>query len=136
MKTLEELIKHYESYSEKPYKDTVGKLTIAYGRNLDDRGISPDEAELMLDNDILMCKTEMSPYTWYYGKPPHVRDALVRMCYNLGLTRLLKFKKMLAALEVGDYNTAAIEALDSKWAGQVGCRAIDIACMIRGANEP
>jgi lysozyme len=53
------------------------------------------------------------------------------MCFNLGMPRLRQFRNMLAALEAGDFETAAREALDSRWAGQVGARAERIAAQIR-----
>ena len=45
------------------------------------------------------------------------------MCFNMGSPRVSKFKKMFAALEVQDYQTASKEMLDSKWANQVPNRA-------------
>lgn len=115
----------------KPYRDTVGKLTIGVGRNLDDNGISEDEALVMLKNDIDQAFDELSQFDWFNSLKPVKQDALVNMCFNLGLPRLLSFKRMIAALEAGDYQTAADEALDSKWAVQVGERANRIAEVIR-----
>lgn len=131
MKTLKDWIKQHEGYRSHPYLDTVGKVTIGYGRNIDDNGISKEEAEILLDNDIERCRKELSPYRWYSEQPFGVQDALVNMCFNLGLARLLGFRKMIAALEVKDYTKASKEALDSKWATQVHQRAKDIALMIR-----
>jgi hypothetical protein len=45
------------------------------------------------------------------------------MMFNMGQTRLSGFKKMLAALEKGDYAEMAVQMMDSKWATQVGPRA-------------
>lgn len=115
----------------KPYRDTVGKLTIGVGRNLDDNGISEDEALVMLKNDIGQAFDELSQFDWFNSLKPVKQDALVNMCFNLGLPRLLSFKRMIAALEAGDYQKAADEALDSKWAVQVGERANRIAEVIR-----
>lgn len=131
MSDLKDWIKAHEGFRSKPYLDTVGKTTIGWGRNLSDNGISNEEAELMLDNDIENCQKELSSFDWYYSQPLHVRDALINMCFNLGLPRLLGFKRMIAALEKKDYTTAAAEALDSRWAKQVGQRAKDVACMMR-----
>ena len=128
---LEEWIKHCEGYRSHPYLDTVKKVTIGYGRNIDDNGISQQEAEMMLRNDIARCKTELAPYPWYVNQPAGVQMALVNMCFNLGIGRLLGFRKMIMALTVKDYANAALEALDSKWATQVGQRAKDVAVMIR-----
>lgn len=134
MTTLESWIKMHEGYSEKPYKDTKNKLTIGWGRNLEDRGISQDEANLMLSNDIKLCLRQLSDYDWYVQAIPDVKWALIDMCFNMGLPRLLGFKKMIAALKVKDYTKAAIEALDSKWAQDVPERAKDVAMMIRGSK--
>ena len=133
-RTLEDWIKSDEGFRALPYKCPADKWTIGYGRNLSDRGISQAEAQLMIENDILICKQEMEAFEWYYGQPPGVRDALVNMCFNLGLPMLLRFKRMLAALVGKDYNQAAIEALDSRWANQVGDRAKRVACSIRAGK--
>lgn len=132
MKTLVDWIKHHEGLRLFPYNDTVGKLTIGYGRNLQDNGITIQEAEILLNNDIKKCVSELSNFEWFTSQPEKVRWALINMCFNLGLTRLLGFKKMIKALEQKDYLTASIESLDSKWANQVHERANDIALMIRG----
>ena len=132
---LKEWLKQCEGYSNEVYTDSVGKQTIGYGRNLSDNGISQDEAELMLDNDIKDCIQDLSQYIWYLDQPEQVQIALINMCFNLGLPRLLKFRKMIYYLCEKDYLHASIEALDSKWAKQVHGRAKDIAVMIREAKS-
>jgi len=122
-----------EGYSPKPYDDTVGVLTIGYGNNLEE-GISRDEAELMLKNDLNQAYRDVAKFPWIDEQPEGIKDALVNMCFNMGLTRLKGFKKMLLAIERHDYTAAAMEALNSKWAAQVGQRAKDIAVMIREAK--
>ncbi|MGE4118933.1 MAG: lysozyme [Candidatus Nitrosocosmicus sp.] len=124
------LIRH-EGIKQKPYRCTAGKLTIGVGRNLDDNGISLEECYYLLDNDIKRCKKDLENYQWYTKQPPGVKDALVNMCFNLGINRLLKFKKMILALSASHFHQAANEALDSLWAKQVGQRAKDVANMIR-----
>jgi lysozyme len=114
-----------------PYTDTVEKLTIGYGRNLDDNGISQAEADFMFDNDFNRCERELAGCSWYRDQPEGVQDALMNMCFNLGLPRLKGFKRMIAALQAKNYTVAAQEALDSKWATQVGQRAKDVAVMLR-----
>ena len=116
----------------KPYKCTAGKVTIGYGRNLDDVGISEYEAGQMLTRDIRNVGWELDDKMPGWRRfPDGVARGLVNMCFNLGWTRLSKFKKMLAALKAEDYNRAADEALDSKWAKQVGARANRIAELFR-----
>ena len=116
----------------RPYQDTVGKLTIGVGRNLDDVGISEAEALVMLEADIDRSVTELNRHLpWLLDRPEPVQRALANMCFNLGWPRLSGFRNMLAALEAGAYDRAAGEALDSRWARQVGARAQRIAALIR-----
>lgn len=117
----------------KPYNDTADhpKITIGYGRNLTDNGISLEEAEFLFENDFARVQKELSLYNWYKIQPAEVQYALINMCFNLGITKLLGFTRMIAALIMKDYAKAAEEALDSKWAKQVPNRAKDIAVMIR-----
>lgn len=114
-----------------PYIDTVGKLTIGYGRNLEDNGISQEEANFLFDNDFHLCERQLAQCSWYAEQPEGVQAALINMCFNLGLPRLKGFKRMIAALEAKNYTVAAQEALNSKWATQVGQRAKDVAVMLR-----
>jgi lysozyme len=128
-------IKHYEGYRDHPYVDSAGKVTIGYGRNLSDCGISREEAEMLFQNDFESCKKQLSEFEWYWEQPHLVRYALVNMCFNLGISKLLLFNKMIEALKEKNYTKAAIEALDSKWAKQVGQRAKDIASIIRECGD-
>jgi lysozyme len=119
-----------------PYEDTVGKLTIGIGRNLDDVGISEAEARHMLGNDIEWVVKELDrAMPWWRTMPEPAQRALANMAFNLGLTRLRRFKNMLAALQAGDYSKAADEALDSLWAKQVKGRADRIAALYRSAAQ-
>ena len=135
MNSLQKMLIRHEGLRLKPYRDTVGKLTIGVGRNLDDVGISEQEALFMLEVDIDRCSAQVLKYikqncpdlTITFAR----HAALVDMCFNMGMPRLRKFKRMLAAIEKGDWDTAALEALNSKWADQVGARAKEIAEMLR-----
>lgn len=131
MMSLRDWIIGHEGVKLKPYVCPSGKLTIGVGRNLTDNGISLEEAYMLLDNDIKRCYRELSVYSWFIALDPNRQDAIVNMCFNLGISKLLGFKRMIKALERKDYTRAAIEALDSKWAKQVKGRAIDIASVIR-----
>lgn len=132
---LADWIKQCEGYSAKPYTDTHGKLTIGWGRNLSANGISESEAEMLLDNDIKAAVAELAKFDWYIKQPVGVQNALVNMCFNLGITKLLLFKGMISALEDKDYEAAATECLHSNWARQVGDRAIEVANMIKQGYE-
>lgn len=121
-----------EGFRAKPYRCTAGKLTIGYGRNLDDVGIDRKEAEVLLHEDVVRVAQRLNhEIPWWCALSDARREALVNMAFNLGVEGLLNFKKMLAALKVGLYQLAASEALDSLWAKQVGDRAKRIAVAIR-----
>ncbi len=132
---IQTLIEH-EGLRLKPYVDTVGKITIAVGRNLTDRGISLAEANLMLTNDINNSVAEAMKFSWFKGLNDVRKEAIVMMIFNVGLPRFKSFKKMIEALDLGDYSKAAEEALDSHWASQVGQRATFIALMIETGRYP
>ena len=112
----------------KPYLDTVGKTTIGVGRNLTDNGITAAEARVLLQNDLFRVANELDRVAPWWREMSQLRqNALVNMAFNLGLPRLLTFKKMMLALENGNFETAWAEAMGSKWAAQVGERANRIA---------
>lgn len=121
-------IKKFEGLRLKPYRCTSLKLTIGWGRNLDDIGISKDEAEFMFRNDLDICIDSLEKnIPFFYDLPENVMKVLIDMRFNLGLAGLLGFKKMLHNISAGDYKQAAIELLDSKYASQVGIRATENA---------
>lgn len=116
----------------KPYRCTAGKLTIGVGRNLDDVGLSADEAAYLLGNDIARVMAELDKaLPWWRGLSEVRQRALANMAFNLGVPRLLGFARMLAALQAGQWDEAAKQALASKWAQQVGARSDRIAKMIK-----
>ena len=87
---------------------------------------------MLLQNDLNRAIDDLDRNApWWAEIPDPQQRALVNMCFNLGWPRLQSFRRMLAALEGGDYARAADEALDSKWAGQVGDRAHRIAALLR-----
>lgn len=131
-KLLADELTRDEGLKLKPYRCTADKLTIGIGRNLDDAGITPAEARMLLENDIARAEAGLdNAAPWWRQMSDTRQRALVNMAFNLGMSRLLGFRNMLEALRGGDYDRAAHEALNSKWAEQVGERAHRIAKMIR-----
>ena len=130
--TAKKLLIHHEGLRLTPYRDTMGNLTLGYGRNLEDRGISPSEAEHLLANDIISTYKALDERLPWFKDLDEVRKmALMDMAFNLGVAGLLEFKGMLRALKAKHWAMAAIEALDSDWHVQVGQRARDIADMLQ-----
>lgn len=130
------MLKKYEGLRLKPYRCTAGKLTIGYGRNLDDRGITEEEADRLLHNDILLCSLQLDrDLPWWKHHPENVQMVLMDMCFNLGINGLLEFKRTLGYIRDQRYSAAAVEMLKSKWASQVGARAKELSVMIQGAKS-
>ena len=121
------LAKH-EGLRLKPYRDSVGKLTIGIGRNLDDVGISAAEAMALCLNDIDGASAELDGQVpWWRSMNDARQEVLCEMRFNMGWARLAGFRKFLAAAAAGDFEAAAHEMLSSQWATQVGKRAITLA---------
>ena len=115
----------------KPYRDTVGKLTIGIGRNLDDVGISLEEAHYLLSNDITRADRAVTKALPWVASMDGVRQAVViNLCFNMGIMGLFQFKNMLSAMKDGDWEVAAAELMDSKYAKQVGDRAKRLAMQL------
>lgn len=118
------MLRNDEGLRLKPYHCTADKLTIGYGRNLEDRGISENEAEVLLANDVSEIHEDLSEiYDFFNTLTPTRQAVLISMAFNLGLNGLNKFRKMIKAIEDNDYAEAASQMLDSRWANQVGKRA-------------
>jgi lysozyme len=121
---LEDQLIDHEGLELKPYRCTAEKLTIGVGRNIEDRGITEDEARYLLKNDIKIVEDELLEKKPVVAGLDAVRQrVLVDMGFNLGIPTLLKFQNMWTAIEEEDFETAADEAMDSRWAKQVGRRA-------------
>jgi lysozyme len=122
----------YDDATGRPVQagDTLqGHPTIGVGRNLTAaRGVDDLEVDTMLDNDIRIVTRELdAAMPWWRNLSDARQRALANMCFNLGLPTLRQFERMLAALQGSNYDEAAREALDSRWARQVGARAERIA---------
>lgn len=129
------LIRH-EGLELKPYRCTSDKLTIGVGRNLDDRGITHTTAMQMLDEDIELSIEDLRRnLSWFDEMPEPVQEALINLTFNMGIVRLMQFRKTIAFLRNREWDKAATEMLDSRYATQVGRRADEVADMIRSAAD-
>lgn len=131
---LKELLIKHEGLRLDLYQCPAGFWTIGVGRNLEANGISEDEAMLLLQNDINRCEASITQLDSFSGFWPALTEArqavLISMAFNLGMAGLLRFKKMIAALQALDFQQAAEEMLDSQWATQVGQRAVELSSMM------
>ena len=132
MSRLIEILRRHEGVKNTLYKCTSDKWTIGVGRNLEDVGLSEEEIDMLLLNDIVRTKELMDDYIPWHRDLDEVRqEALINFVFNVGIGTTMKFKKAMAALEEHDYDTAATEMLDSNWAKQVGSRAEEVTQMIK-----
>ena len=119
----------------KQCRSCAGKLTIGVGRNLLDRGLSVAEISFLYETDYQLALSILDIWLeGWEGLPIGPQLVLISMGDNLGASRLASFVQMRAALSVGDLPAAAYQALDSKWAGQVGRCANETAALLRGRS--
>jgi lysozyme len=138
------LIKFQEGFRQYAYDDKTGAppvetgvLTIGFGRNLISRGITLDEANILLSNDIQYFIQKLQAYFTPFAKLDDVRQAvLISMAFNIGINGLLKFKDMLNYLSKGQFDNARNAMLNSDWAKQVPSRANQLSSMMSTGNWP
>ncbi len=145
----------------KTYRCTAAKLTIGIGRNLDDVGITGSEARLfgcetpaqalahvkrhgvtklqaesLFANDIVGCERDLDRRLPWWRTLDDVRQrVLLNMCFNLGINGLVGFRNTLRMVERREFEEAAGNMLLSKWARQVGQRAIRLSAMMRTGKD-
>jgi len=133
-KLIEELIKD-EGYKYEIYLDHLGYPTFGVGHLVletdEEYGqpvgtpVSEERIRECLSKDIdIVCDELDMKDPWWRNLDDNRQRVMANMCFNLGITRLLKFKKFLGAMEDRNWDKAAVEMLDSRWAIQVGPRAI------------
>ena len=124
-------IRTFEGFAPLPYKCPSGCLTVGYGHNLE-VPLSKESALALLEHDVKVAQVDAQKICPVWDFLNETRQfVLVDMAFNMGLSRLKTFKKMLAAVERGDFLAASKEMLQSRWAVQVGRRAKELAEMMK-----
>lgn len=131
----EDLIKRHEGYRDRVYEDSEGIPTIGWGHALHVGSNVPERvSELFFRGDM------REAYKGYHSLTlpldPVRKAVVVNMIYNLGLRKFKKFKRTIKLIKSGDYTLAAVEMLNSKWADQVGRRALELSQMMRTGEWP
>lgn len=125
-----------EGWRDQAYRDSLGYLSIGYGFLIDERrrGRLPrNVGEYWLEVAARERWDALhAALPWLRYQPDDVQRALGNMAYQMGVEGVLGFKKMLAALEAGEREKAAKEAINSLWAAQTPERAARVAALIRG----
>ena len=139
MSDLISMLKRHEGVRSKSYMCSAGYETIAVGRNISESGLglSDDEIDYLLANDIKRVREELTDsYFWFPAMNEARQDAMIDISFNLGQTRLRGFVKAVEAMSREQFDVAADEFMDSKWATQVGNRALEVTEMIRTGEYP
>jgi len=135
---LKQQLEFEEGRRLKAYTCTAGHKTIGIGHNLDVKPafngrripdiISDQICDLIFDRDIEDTIIQLN-FVWLANTKldPARRDAVINMCFQLGINGVMKFKLMLNALERSDWVAAKAHALDSSWAKQTPERAERVA---------
>lgn len=132
MNKLIEQLKIHEGFRSNVYTCSGGKKTLGYGRNLQDIGISEEEAEMLLKNDIYEATNQLlNAFPWMATFSDVRISAMINFTFNVGIGTVRKFSNTIEYLKNEDWEAAADEMMDSKWAEQVGDRAIQITEQIR-----
>lgn len=117
-----------------PYKDSVGKITIGVGRNLTDRGISKDEADYLLTNDIDLAIADCATFPWFSTTDAVRQTAIVDLRFNLGGRGLRRLTTFLTCMAAKDYSAAADRLSVTDWFRQVGQRGPRLVSMLRNGT--
>ena len=126
----------HEGVKSKVYRDILGIETIGVGRNLEDKGLSDDEIDYLLENDIKDVEKDLKQFCRWWEKLDEVRQrAIADLVFNMGITRFLTFKKTINHLQNERFVEAGDELLNSRYAEQVGVRAERISEMIRYGKD-
>ena len=126
----------HEGVEKTVYNDSEGIPPLGVGRNLRDRGLSDDEIDYLLSNDIDIVVDELDKVMPWWKDLDEVRQrVLCDLVFNLGMPRFSGFKKSISYMKQQMWDQAADELLDSKWARQVGSRAQTLSEMMRTGND-
>ena len=129
-------IKKHEGFKPRVYKCTEGYDTIGYGFAVKDLVLEKDIAELILMRKLhTLLQRVMVAFPWFENMPPEVKDVVVNMCYQLGLSGFSKFKKTIYLLETEQFEDASVEMLDSLWAKQTPRRAKELSERVRALSD-
>lgn len=143
---LRDMIKRHEGYRNKPYRCSGGNRTIGWGHNMDDEAlpsriqkyldvngeITRDMAEELLTKDIQDATENcIELYPMFSQFSANRQAALIDFLFNVGMKTAMTFKTTNLAINEGRWDDAANRLLKSKYAGQVGDRAREVASLLR-----
>ena len=135
MKLIESIKKH-EGYVGVVYKDSLGIDTIGYGFAIKDLELDEDICEIILERKLKQLEDMINlKFSWYKYMPQEIKDVVMEMCYQLGVTGVSKFKKTIAYLQNKQWKEASVEMLDSLWARQTPNRAKELSNRVKEVDS-
>lgn len=146
----------HEGFRSIPYKDTKDLWTFAKGRCLERNPLTAEEWKHLLDGSHIVVAITEQGANWlkwielrarerdcqnsfsFWSRLNDARqNALIEMAYQMGMSKLKGFKKMLAAIESEDWQAAYLEGLDSQWHREDSpARAREVMLLIRDGKFP
>ena len=133
--TLRDRIKQHEGFRLEPYKDSLGILTVGYGRNLEAIPFTMAEVELMFESDFRRAEQGAENFSFYEGLNDARKGVLIEMIYQMGPSRVGKFRKFIAASMRRRWKEAAAEMRDSRWHSQTTKRCEELADIFERGEE-
>ena len=131
---LIEQIKKHEGFKPAVYEDTEGYDTIGYGFAIKDLYLSEEVCDMILIEKIVELKINISKkFEWFEHSPDIIKNSVINMCYQMGISGFSKFMKTIYYLETEQYEEASTECLDSLWAKQTPHRAKEVSEAISSA---
>lgn len=143
MKELKERIKEHEGYRSKVYLDSLGKRTVGFGHLCvedfweDNKEYDKELLENIFEKDFQNAFEQVENLCNDYDLDitPTATEVLIEMVFQLGIGNVKKFRRMIAALQEQDYETASVEMLDSRWAEQTPARAEELSLIMKDAQD-
>ena len=132
---MQALLEQQEGFRAKPYRDSRGFLTVGFGTNLD-AGITRDQGRALMQCQLDANEPALLAFPWFAGLDLVRRGVIENMAYNMGVSDVLGFEDMIAAIEAKDWPEAARQMRASKWAVQVGDRAKVLAQIMETGVMP
>ena len=128
-------IKQHEGYVKRVYKDSLGIDTIGYGFAIKDLELDQDICDMILDRKLKDLERMVnSKFNWYRYMPPEIKNVVIEMCYQLGVTGFSNFRKTITFLQNKQFHDASVEMLDSRWAEQTPVRAKELSNRVKEAE--
>ena len=128
-------IKQHEGYVKRVYKDSLGIDTIGYGFAIKDLELDQDICDMILDRKLKDLERMVnSKFNWYRYMPPEIKNVVIEMCYQLGVTGFSNFRKTITFLQNKQFHDASVEMLDSRWAEQTPVRAKELSDRVKEAE--